>query len=148
MMRSEFIERTGFEPTAAEYEEIENEYMGTDIDKDEFCKMWKKQGGAERLMRIRARRIEELEAEVQRRAREYDELDRIRCESLMAEQNKREEIERKLEEQMQESDARLTKEIIDRQAWEVRAIDAETKLSIITEAFEIMTGKEKGHESE
>lgn len=42
MMKSEFIERTGFEPTEAEYREIEAEYMGCDIDKDEFCKTWKK----------------------------------------------------------------------------------------------------------
>lgn len=60
MMKSEFIERTGFEPTEAEYREIEAEYMGCDIDKDEFCKAWKKQGGIQRLMRLRARRIEEL----------------------------------------------------------------------------------------
>ncbi len=42
MMKSEFIERTGFEPTAAEYKQIEQEYMGTDIDKDQFCKQWVK----------------------------------------------------------------------------------------------------------
>lgn len=40
MMKSEFIERTGFEPTEAEYREIEAEYMGCDIDKDEFCKTY------------------------------------------------------------------------------------------------------------
>jgi hypothetical protein len=34
MMMSEFIERTKFEPTAAEYADIESEYMGCDIDKD------------------------------------------------------------------------------------------------------------------
>lgn len=38
MMMSEFIERVGFEPTAAEYQEIEREYMGCDVDKDQFCK--------------------------------------------------------------------------------------------------------------
>lgn len=38
MMKSEFIERVGFEPTADEYREIEQEYMGCDIDKDQFCK--------------------------------------------------------------------------------------------------------------
>lgn len=57
MMRSEFIERTGFEPTAAEYEQIEQEYMGTDIDKDQFCKQWVKQGGIQRISRQRVRRI-------------------------------------------------------------------------------------------
>lgn len=42
MMMSEFIERVGFEPTVAEYQEIEAEYMGCDVDKDKFCKDWKK----------------------------------------------------------------------------------------------------------
>lgn len=74
MMMSEFIERTGFEPTAAEYAVIEAEYMGTGIDKDQFCKEWKKNGGARRLMRLRARRIEELESEVARKDRQYDKL--------------------------------------------------------------------------
>ena len=67
MMKSEFIERTGFEPTEAEYREIEAEYMGCDIDKDEFCKTWKKQGGIQRLMRLRARRIEELRGGTRKR---------------------------------------------------------------------------------
>jgi hypothetical protein len=65
MMMSEFIERTKFEPTAAEYADIESEYMGCDIDKDAFCKRWVKNGGVQRLCRIRARRIEELEAETE-----------------------------------------------------------------------------------
>ena len=64
MLRSEFVERTGFEPMGREYEEIEAEYMASDEDKDTFCKRWKKQGGIERLIRIRARRIEELESNV------------------------------------------------------------------------------------
>jgi len=64
MMMSEFIERTKFEPTTAEYAEIEAEYMGCDIDKDKFCKEWVKNGGIQRLSRIRARRIEELETQL------------------------------------------------------------------------------------
>ena len=36
MMKSEFIERTGFEPTEAEYREIEAEYMGCDKSKVAF----------------------------------------------------------------------------------------------------------------
>lgn len=75
MMMSEFIERVGFEPTAAEYAEIEQEYMGCDVDKDKFCKEWKKNGGIQRLCRMRARRIEELEAEVAMKDRQYDEMD-------------------------------------------------------------------------
>ena len=75
MMMSEFIERVGFEPTAAEYAEIEQEYMGCDVDKDKFCKEWKKNGGIQRLCRMRARRIEELEAEVAMKDRQYEEMD-------------------------------------------------------------------------
>ena len=65
MMKSEFIEKTGFEPTPDEYAQIEHDYMGCDIDKDQFCKEWKKNGGIQRLTRMRARRIEELEYELE-----------------------------------------------------------------------------------
>lgn len=65
MLRSEFIERTGFEPTSSEYEQIEKEYMACDENKDDFCKNWKKNGGINRLSRLRARRIEELERELE-----------------------------------------------------------------------------------
>ena len=62
MMMSEFIERTGFEPTGEEYRAIEEEYMGGTDDKDTFCKNWKKNGGIQRLTRLRARKIEQLES--------------------------------------------------------------------------------------
>lgn len=142
MMRSEFIERTGFEPTAAEYEEIENEYMGTDIDKDVFCKMWKKQGGAERLMRIRARRIEDLEAQLAEKdrlfearttadAKRYHELfDKDRVQMLKMEND----IET-LRQNLEEADKRLADV-------KARADEADRKLAVIREAFEILTGKE------
>lgn len=61
MMINEFIERTGFEPTGEEYREIEEEYMACNDDKDTFCKNWKKNGGIQRLTRLRARKIEQLE---------------------------------------------------------------------------------------
>ena len=38
MMISEFIERTGFEPTASEYAKIEKAYYDFNGNKDEFCK--------------------------------------------------------------------------------------------------------------
>lgn len=38
MMMSEFIDRTGFEPTTSEYERIEKAYYDFDGDKDAFCK--------------------------------------------------------------------------------------------------------------
>ncbi len=77
MMKSEFIERTGFEPTASEYKEIEQEYMGCDIDKDKFCKEWVKNGGIQRLSRQRARKIEELEDQI--RIQETEHESRIGC---------------------------------------------------------------------
>ena len=38
MMMSEFTERTGFEPMAEEYVEIEQQYYNFDGNKDAFCK--------------------------------------------------------------------------------------------------------------
>ena len=76
MMMSEFIERTGFEPTAEEYRQIEDEYMGCDVDKDKFCKDWKKNGGVQRCMRLRARRIEELENQLRKADKSSDQLNK------------------------------------------------------------------------
>lgn len=42
MMMSEFIERTGYEPSYDEYKLVEDSYYEFDGDKDEFCKWWKK----------------------------------------------------------------------------------------------------------
>lgn len=142
MMKSEFIEEVGFEPTAAEYADIEAEYMGTDVDKDQFCKEWKKNGGVQRLMRLRARRIEELEAEVQQRAKEYDELDRIRVESLTAEHNRRKEVEETLTDKMNEFKRKWMETEADLDDWKAKASEAERKLAVLREAFEILTGKE------
>ena len=49
MMMSEFIDRTGFEPTAKEYAKIEEAYYNFDGDKDAFCKAFVKDGGARKL---------------------------------------------------------------------------------------------------
>lgn len=40
MMRSEFIERTGYNPSSEEYEIIEEAYYNFPGDKNEFCKWW------------------------------------------------------------------------------------------------------------
>lgn len=143
MMKSEFIERVGFEPTADEYREIEQEYMGCDIDKDQFCKEWKKNGGIQRLMRLRARRIEELEAEVRKREKEYDELDRIRVETLVAEQNRRMEDVKSLTDKMNDFKRKLTETEADLDDWMAKAKEAERKLEILREALAILgLGKE------
>ena len=41
MMIREFVDRTGFEPTATEYAAIEEKYYSFDGSKDEFCKAGK-----------------------------------------------------------------------------------------------------------
>lgn len=40
MLLSEFIDRTGYQPTAEEYAEIERAYNVYDGDKDNFCRAW------------------------------------------------------------------------------------------------------------
>ena len=40
MLVSEFIDRTGYQPTAEEYAEIERAYYDFWGDKDAFCKAW------------------------------------------------------------------------------------------------------------
>lgn len=40
MLLSEFIDRTGYQPTAEEYAEIEQAYYVFDGDKDAFCRAW------------------------------------------------------------------------------------------------------------
>jgi len=131
MMKSEFIERTGFEPTEAEYREIEAEYMGCDIDKDEFCKTWKKQGGIQRLMRLRARRIEELEAELVKEKNDYDRMDAQYCTKI-----------NELKKQISDDGLMRNKAAGEIEELLKRATEAERKLAILKEAFDIITGKE------
>lgn len=46
MLISEFIDRTGFRPTAECYEQhIEPNYNASSLQKDDWCKQWKRQGG-------------------------------------------------------------------------------------------------------
>ena len=49
MLISEFIDRTGFRPTEHYYHTvIEPEYNASDIEKDAWCKQWKKNGGIQK----------------------------------------------------------------------------------------------------
>lgn len=142
MMKSEFIERTGFEPSEAEYREIEAEYMGCDIDKDEFCKVWKKQGGIQRLMRLRARRIEELEAELIKEKNDYDRMDTQYCEKinrLNDEKNSELNILKHDNEVLKSNQKRIADQLVKESE---RANEAERKLAVLKEAFAIITGKE------
>ena len=45
MMMSEFIDRTGFEPTAKEYAKIEEAYYDFDGDKDAFVRLSSRTAG-------------------------------------------------------------------------------------------------------
>lgn len=142
MMKSEFIERTGFEPTEAEYKEIEAEYMGCDIDKDEFCKTWKKHGGVQRLMRLRARRIEELEAELVREKNDYNRMDAQYCtriNELREQIAKNSETFNSLNVQMELERHAAAEE---NRALAKRATESERKLAILKEAFAIIKEKE------
>ncbi len=142
MMKSEFTERTGFEPTEAEYREIEAEYMGCDIDKDEFCKTWKKQGGIQRLMRLRVRRIEELEAELVKKKNDYDRMDTQYCEKinrLNGEKNSELNILKHDNEVLKSNQKRIADQLVKESE---RANEAERKLAVLKEAFAIITGKE------
>lgn len=142
MMKSEFIERTGFEPTEAEYREIEAEYMGCDIDKDEFCKTWKKQGGIQRLMRLRARRTEELEAELVKEKNDHDRMDAQYCEKinrLNDEKNSELDILKHDNEVLKSNQKGIADQLVKESE---RANEAERKLAVLKEAFAIITGKE------
>lgn len=145
MMMSEFIERVGFEPTAAEYQEIEREYMGCDVDKDQFCKEWKKNGGIQRLMRLRARRIEELEAELIKKDRQYDEMDSRYCRrinQLREDMNMNDKLEEAIAENNQQKEELIRMSKLYQEAMTEKA-EAEKKLETIRAAFAILIpGKE------
>lgn len=142
MMKSEFIERTGFEPTEAEYREIEAEYMGCDIDKDEFCKTWKKQGGIQRLMRLRARRIEELEAELVKEKNDYDRMDAQYCTKINELKKQISDDGLALNSMNAQMGLMRNKAAGENEELLKRATEAERKLAILKEAFDIITGKE------
>ena len=71
MMMSEFIDRTGFEPTAKEYAKIEEAYYDFDGDKDAFCKAFVKDGGARKLCKARAAEIDRLNSLLMESERQY-----------------------------------------------------------------------------
>lgn len=64
MMMSEFIERTGFQPTASEYAKIEEAYYDFDGDKDAFCKAFVNNGGELKIYKARAEEIARLNSQL------------------------------------------------------------------------------------
>ena len=71
MMMSEFIDRTGFEPTAKEYAEIEAAYYDFDAAKADFCKAFVEDGGAQKLYKARAAEIDRLNSLLLESERRY-----------------------------------------------------------------------------
>ena len=62
MMIKEFVERTGFEPTAEEYGVIEENYINYGGDKDAYCKNFTETNQERYFSRRRAEKIEELKS--------------------------------------------------------------------------------------
>ena len=61
MLQSEFEERVGFTVTSdCYYKCIEPEYSASKLEKDEWCKQWKKDHGIQRAYSWMARKIDEL----------------------------------------------------------------------------------------
>lgn len=137
MMISEFVERTGFEPLVEEYREIEAEYMSAPeyVDKDIFCKQWKRSGNIKRLMRLRARKIEELEATLRTNARESSEIRQRAYKENERLKDKIKALENELNSRSlnYEIELREARELCD--AMEQRATKAEEKLTAIKNAL-------------
>ena len=91
MMMSEFVERTGFQPTADEYEQIKSAYYNFDGDKDAFCKAFVEQGGELKIYKARAEEIARLRSQMleieKEHKREMADRDR-RIDQLTAELDK------------------------------------------------------------
>ena len=64
MMLSEFVERTGFEPTPAEYTKIEEAYCNFNGDKDAFCKAFVDGGGEKKIYQARVAEIDRLNGKI------------------------------------------------------------------------------------
>ena len=68
MLLSEFIEFTGFEPTAEEYAEIEERYYNFNGDRTAYCKHFIKNELSE-IVRMRKSQIDSLKSQIVELAR-------------------------------------------------------------------------------
>ena len=64
MTQQEFTQRTGFYPTAEQFEAIHELYMESDKDKDAWCKEWKRKGGVEKCSKENVINVESLRREL------------------------------------------------------------------------------------
>ena len=89
MTQQEFTQRTGFFPTASQFDAINAEYMATDTDKDTFCKEWKRKGGILEMSRENAQYVTTLEMKLReiqkvldsRIFKAFDAIDKLDTES-------------------------------------------------------------------
>ena len=88
MLQQEFEERVGFTVTSDCYHKyIEPEYNASKLEKDEWCKQWKKDHGIQRAYSWMAKRVEELEKSTKEMSQVFDdnvakeqEINRLRIE--------------------------------------------------------------------
>lgn len=147
MMISEFIERTGFEPTVEEYRQIEEEYMASSEEKDQFCKNWKKNGGIQRLTRLRARKIEQLESNLRvaenERAAYREERNKLRnvfndAKKMVNDLEKENESLKASLETLSEADKKWQRMVADLEA---RLEKYRPEIELITKALELIENK-------
>lgn len=67
MMYNEFVERVGMEVSSSEFEIINKMYTFSDVDKDEFCKLWAKMNFA----RVKAAKEQKAKEAKEAKAIEY-----------------------------------------------------------------------------
>lgn len=96
MLMSEFVERTGYQPSNEEYAHIEESYYTFPGDKDEFCAQWKKDykdGHWERELTLR-RRMAVMQAEYLKKIKAQEESLKFYQQELEQAQDKLARLER------------------------------------------------------
>ena len=89
MTQQEFEQRVGFTVTVDCYHKcIEPEYNASKLEKDEWCKQWKKDHGIQRAYSWMAKRVEELEKSIKEMSQVFEdniakqlEIERLRAEN-------------------------------------------------------------------
>lgn len=101
MTIKEFTQRTGFQPTNEYYHEVINpDYMKSDLDKDAWCKQWKKNNGIQKAYDAIAEEVNEeyrqtlnLEAEVKGLK---SDISRVRDENQALHDDRRQRIDERI----------------------------------------------------
>ena len=84
MLQQEFEQRVGFTVTSDCYHEcIEPEYDASKLEKDEWCKQWKKDHGIQRAYSWMAKSIKEMSQVFEDNIAKQQEIERLRAENDM-----------------------------------------------------------------